>query len=67
MAKLASHISSETDLKAHIASYPELYEDLAVDALEDRLEMWCICDQFSCLCDDFDLCITYIEVCQTDT
>lgn len=42
MDKLSSQISSEVDLKAHIASYPELYEDLAVDALEERLEMDCL-------------------------
>ena len=41
MAKLSSLMSSEADLRAHIASYPELYEDLSVDALEDRLEMSC--------------------------
>ena len=68
MTQLTSRISSEADLKAHIASYPELYEDLAVDALEDRLEMWCLinfcgcndacgCDG-ACGCDD--ACVPYI-------
>ena len=50
MDKLSSQISSEADLKSHIGSYPELYEDLAVDALEERLEMFCIID-YSCECD----------------
>lgn len=59
MANLSSHISSEPDLKAHIESYPELYEDLAVDILEERLEMGCIVNYGSCNCDnhtcnDFD-------------
>lgn len=42
MDKLSFQISSEADLKAHIASYPELYEDLAIEALEGRLEMFCL-------------------------
>ena len=63
MAQLSSRITSESDLKAHIASYPELYEDLVVDALEDRLEMWC----------GFNLCWTDandncgVDLCWTDT
>ncbi len=35
MTKLSSRISSESDLKAHIASYPELYEDLANEGRTD--------------------------------
>ncbi|MYC15315.1 MAG: hypothetical protein F4Y39_16460 [Gemmatimonadetes bacterium] len=42
MDKLSVPISSEADLKEHIASFPELYEDLAIDALEERLEMFCL-------------------------
>ncbi len=63
MDKFSSLISSEADLKEHIASYPELYEDLAVDALEERLEMSCgiqFCDEF---CLDCDLCE---QLCLTD-
>ena len=57
MAKLSSQISSEADLKEHIASYPELYEDLAVDVLEERLEMYTYACYIECFievgeCDD---------------
>ncbi len=73
MAKLSFHISSEADLKAHIASYPELYEDLAVDALEDRLEMsdlaaYICIGYVECVCDD---CCAYtpcvVDVCGCDS
>ena len=60
MTQLTSRISSEADLKAHIASYPELYEDLAVDALEDRLEMGCFIN-YGCECDELDQCHGYCE------
>ena len=62
MTQLTSRISSEADLKAHIASYPELYEDLAVDALEERLEMWCFIN--SCGADDGGHC--FIDICGID-
>ena len=74
MANSSSSISSEFDLKAHIASYPELYEDLAVDVLEERLEMWCWVDH--CLTDDCTINICGvdddnggcgIDLCWTDT
>ena len=64
MAKKSSHILSEFDLKAHIASYPELYEDLAVDVLEERLEMVCGID----LCwvnDNSEDC--NVDLCWVDT
>ena len=58
MDKLSSQISSEVDLKAHIELYPELYENLAIDALEERLEMLSYacyinigCDVDECDCD----------------
>ncbi len=61
---MSSPVSSEADLKAHIASYPELYEDLAVDVLEERLEMWCVCDSLECICDEFEcICDEFECIC----
>lgn len=69
MANLPSHISSEIGLKAHIASYPELYEDLAIEVLEERLEMSCgiqFCDEF---CLECEVCLTdwCVDICGTDS
>ena len=75
MTQLTSRISSEADLRAHIASYPELYEDLAVDALEDRLEMsnmsaYICCVDIPCVCDDCCVnlpCVAHVDICGCDT
>ena len=74
MDKLSPHMSSETDLKAHIVSYPELYEDLAVDVLEERLEMYtyaCYIECFiekeqSCTCESEGDCPNKECNCETD-
>ena len=70
---------SEADLRAHIASYPELYEDLAIEDLEERLEMncgtdYCVADGWSCV---LNICGTdsdngeddptcWVDICATD-